>query len=82
MRGVTPVLPKVLGQQPCQRGDHSAACPVRLRADELAAHDRDLVPQYEDLHVLRSVPPREERQPAEQPHHEQIDQPEEHKRRW
>jgi len=39
-----PVQPKVPGQQPRQRGDHRAVSPVRLRAGDLAAQDRDLVP--------------------------------------
>ncbi len=76
-----PMQPKALGQQPRQRGDHSTVGPVWLRADELTAHDGNLVPQHQDLHVLRSVAPREERQPAEQPDHEQIDKTEEHKGR-
>jgi hypothetical protein len=38
----------------------------------------DLVPQYQDLHVFGDVAACEQRQPAEQPDHEQIDQAEEH----
>ena len=42
------------------------------------AQDRDLMPQYQDLHVLGGVASGEEHQPAEQPDHEQIDEAEEH----
>jgi hypothetical protein len=62
-------------------GDHGAVSPVRLRARNLAAQDRDLVPECQDLHVLGGVAAREERQPAERPDHEQIHQAEEHERR-
>jgi len=41
--------------------------PVRFRASDLAAQDRDLMPQYRDLHVLRGVAASEQRQPAEHP---------------
>lgn len=34
--------------------------------------------QYQDLHLFGDVAAREQRQPAEQPDHEQIDQAEEH----
>jgi hypothetical protein len=40
-----PVQPQVPGQQSRQRGEHRTASPVRLRAGDLAAKDRDLVPQ-------------------------------------
>lgn len=33
--------------------------------------DRDLVPQDQDLRVLDGIAPRQERQPAEHPDHEQ-----------
>ena len=76
-----PVQPEASGQQPRQRGDHGAVGPVRLRAGDLTAQHRDLVPQHQDLRVLRGVAPREERQPAEQPGHEEIDEAKEHERR-
>ena len=50
-----PVQPQVPGQQPRQRGDHRAVSPVRLRAGDLAAQDRDLVPQDQDLNLLGSA---------------------------
>jgi hypothetical protein len=40
------------GSSPCQGGDHGPVGPVRFRAGDLAARHRDLVPQYQDLHVL------------------------------
>ena len=39
-----PMQPKASGAQPHQRGDHGAADPVRLRASQLTADDRSLVP--------------------------------------
>ena len=76
-----PVQPKAVGQQPRQRGDHGAVGPVRLRTGDLTAQDPDLMPQHQNLRVLRGVGPREQRQPAEQPDHEQIDEAKEHERR-
>ena len=61
-----------------QRGDHGPVGPVWLGADDLTAQDRDLMPQYQDLHVFGDVAAGEQRQPAEHPEHEQIDQAEEH----
>ena len=52
--------------------------PVRFRAGDLAAQDRDLVPEHQDFHVLGNIAAGEERQPAEQPDHEQIDEAKEH----
>jgi hypothetical protein len=57
----------------------TAVGPVRLRAGDLTTQDRNLVPQHQDLHVLRGVAPREEHYPAEQLDHEQIDEAKEHK---
>jgi hypothetical protein len=41
-----PMSTKVLRQQSSQDGDHSAVSPIRFRARDLTAQDRDLVPQY------------------------------------
>ena len=73
-----PVQPKAPGQQPCQRGDHGAVGPVRLRAGDLTAQHCDLVPQHQDLRVFHGVSPRQEREPAEHPDHEQVDEAKEH----
>jgi hypothetical protein len=70
-----PVQPQVPGQQPCQGGDHG---PVRLRAGDLAAQDRDLMPQHQDFHVFGGVVAGEQRQPAEQPGHQQVEEAEAH----
>jgi hypothetical protein len=76
-----PVQPQVGGQQPRQRGDHRTVSPVRLRAGDLAAKDRDLVPQDQDLHLLGGAAAREQYQPGEHPDHEQIEDANEHERR-
>jgi len=76
-----PVQPQMPGPQPRQSGDHRTVSPVRLRAGNLAAQHRDLVPEHQDLHVLRGVAAREQRHPAEQPDHEQIDEANAHERR-
>jgi hypothetical protein len=66
------------GPGPRQSGDHRTVSPVRLGAGDLAAQDRDLMPQDQDLHVFRGVAAREQRQLAEHPDHEQIEEAEEH----
>lgn len=73
-----PVQPQVPGQQPCQGGNHGPVSPVRFRAGDLTAQYRDLLPQYQDLHVFGGVAAREQRQPVEHPDHEQIGEAEEH----
>ena len=65
------------GRGPCQSGDHRTVSPVRLGPGDLAAQDRDLMPQDQDLHVLKASL-REQRQPAEHPDHEQIEEAEGH----
>ena len=75
-----PVQPKALGQQSRQGGDHGPVSPVRVRAGDLTAQDRNLVPEHQDLHVLRDAAAREQCQPAERPDHEQIDEAKEHER--
>jgi hypothetical protein len=46
----------------------------------MAAQDCDLVSQYQDLHVLRGAAARKQRQPAQYPDHEEIDEANEHDR--
>jgi hypothetical protein len=75
------VQPQLPGQQPCQCGDHRTVSPVRLRAGDLVAKDRDLVPQDQDLHLLGGAAAREQYQPAEHLDHEQIKDTNEHERR-
>jgi hypothetical protein len=69
-----PVQPQVPGQQPRQGGDHGPVGPVRLRTGDLTAQDRDLMPQYQDLHVFGVVAAGEQREPAEQPGHQQVEE--------
>ena len=73
-----PVQPQMLRQQPRERGDHSAVGPVRFRAGDLAAEYRDFMPQYQDLCVFGGVAAGEQRYPAEQPDHEQVEEANEH----
>ena len=49
-------------------------------ARDLAAQDRNLMPQDQDLHVFEASCA-EQHQPAEQPDHEEIEEAEEHHRR-
>jgi hypothetical protein len=64
-----------------QGGEHSTVSPVRPWAGNLPAQDSDLVPQREYLCILRGIASRQQRQPAEHPDHEQVDQSDEHERR-
>jgi len=76
-----PVQPQAFWQQSRQGGEHGAVGPVRLRAGDLTSQDSDLMPEHQDLDVLRGVAAGEQRQPAEQPDHEQIGEAEEHEYR-
>ena len=71
-----PVQPEVPGERPREHGDHGPVSPVRLRAGDLAAEDRNLMTQYEDLHVFGGVAAGEQGQPAERPDHEQVEEAE------
>ena len=73
-----PVQPEVSGQQSRERGDHGPIRPVQLRASDLTAQHSDLVPQYQDLDLFGGVAAGEQRQPAEQPGHQQVQEAEEH----
>jgi hypothetical protein len=75
------VQPQVSRQQPGQGGEHGTVSPVRPGAGDLPAQDSDLVPQREYLYILRGIASRQQRQPAEHPDHEQIDEASEHERR-
>jgi hypothetical protein len=80
-RSHDPVQPQPPGQQPRQGGEHGTVSPVRPRTRDLPPQDRDLVPQHEDLRILRGIAPHQQRQPAEYPDHEQVDQSDERERR-
>jgi hypothetical protein len=45
------------------------------------AQHRDLVPEDQDLRVLRGITAHQQHQPAEHPDHEHADETDEHKRR-
>jgi hypothetical protein len=44
----------------------------------LTPQHRDLMPESQDLRLLGSIAAGQQRQPAEHPHHEQVDQTDEH----
>jgi hypothetical protein len=73
--------PQATGQQRGQGSEHGTVSPVRPRARNLPPQDRDLMPQDQDLRVLGDITARQQRQPAEQPDHEQVDKANEHERR-
>jgi hypothetical protein len=75
------VQPQARWQQPRQGADHGTISPVRPWAGDLPPHDRNLVPEHQDLRVLGGVTSRQEHQPAEHPDHEQVDETNEHERR-
>jgi len=62
-------------------GGHGTVSPARLRPGNLPPQDRDLVPQHQDLRILRSITGRQEHQPAEHLDHEEADKADEHQRR-
>jgi hypothetical protein len=80
-RSHDPVQPQLPRQQPRQGGEHGTVSPVRPRPGNLTTQHRDLMPEHQDLGVLGSVASRKERQPAERPDHEQVDEANEHERR-
>jgi hypothetical protein len=59
----------------------SARAQNRASPRDLPTQHRDLMPQDEDLRILRDVTACQERQPAEHPDHGQVDEANEHKRR-
>jgi len=60
---------------------HGTVSPVRPRARDLPTQDRDLMPQHEDLRILRGVTQRQEHQPAEHPGYDQLDETDNHEDR-
>ena len=76
-----PVQPQAPGQKPRQGSDHGPVSPVRLRAGGLAAQDRYLVPQHQDLHVFRRVATDKHYQQDEQTGYSEVDEADEHERR-
>jgi hypothetical protein len=66
------------GQQPGQRGQHRPIRPTQIRFADLAAQDRYLVTQNEQLRGLRRVRSREPRQPSKDLDHRQVQHPNPH----
>jgi hypothetical protein len=58
-----------------------SAAVVKLAHVELAAQDRYLVPQHQDLHVFRCVATDKQYQQREQTGHSEVDEADEHERR-
>jgi hypothetical protein len=69
------------GQQPRQGGKHGTIRPVRPRASDLATQHRNLMPEHQDLSVLRGITARQQHKPAEHPDYEQVHKTEQHERR-
>jgi hypothetical protein len=69
------------GSSPVKAAYHGPLGAVWFRAGNLTGQDRAIMPQDQDLHVLRGVSAGEQRQPAQRPDHDQIDEAEEHDRR-
>jgi hypothetical protein len=65
-------------QQPGQRRQDRAIGPVRLGPDDLAPQYRDLVTEHHDFRVLGRLAAAEQHQPAEEPDHDQVEQPNAH----
>ena len=67
-----PVQPKASRQQSRRGGDHGPVNPVQFRAGDLAAQNRDLMPQHQDLRFFRRVATGKQYKPGE------VDETEEH----
>jgi hypothetical protein len=75
-----PVQPQAPRQHPGQGGEHRTVSRVWPWSGDLPPQHRDLMPQYEDLRVLRGIAARQQRQPAEHPDHEQVNETAQHER--
>ena len=60
--------------------DHRPVRPRQPRPPHLPAQNRQLMPQHQDLGILRRLRPSQQHHPAHQPAHDQIDQPQRHRR--
>ncbi len=65
--GDQPVSTQPCRQEPDQRGEDGAVCPVEPGPGIRAAQDGDLVPQHKQLGVLGGRSPAEQDQPATDP---------------
>lgn len=68
-------------QPPGQRRENGPIGPVRLWPSDLTPQHRHLMTQHHDLCVLRRLAAAQQRQPAEHPKHDQIEQANRHKTR-
>jgi hypothetical protein len=74
------VSAQVIGQQPRQSGQDRPIWPRGTWGANMAAKDRDLLAQHQDLDILGAGAADEQTQPAEQPHRDQVDQSKHHGR--
>ena len=72
------VHPQPPRQEPDQRGEDCAVGPVQPGPRMGAAQHGDLVPQHEQLGILRGRCPTEQDQPAAQPDEDDVEQAEGH----
>jgi len=76
-----PMSPQALRQQSCQCSEHTAVGPIRLRAGDLTSQYRDLMPQHQNLQILRAATTAEQREPGEHARHGEVYEAEEHELR-
>lgn len=80
-RGNDPVPAQGSGQQSGERGKQRPVRPAGPGHGDLPAQHRDLVPQDENLRVLRRGGSTQQSKPREDPHSEQVDHPYEYEDR-
>jgi hypothetical protein len=73
-----PVRPQLGGQQPGQCSQRGPIRPGQPRPRHLATQHRYLVPQHQDLGVLRRIGPRQQCQPAERLQQTEVRDPNHH----
>jgi hypothetical protein len=81
VRTMLVVVPGVLSQDLSQVSiaeDQHVVQALAPQRRDLPGQHPDLVAQHEDLRVLGGVTTRQQRQPAEPPDHEQVDEANEH----
>lgn len=78
VRGDESVVPALLWEQPCQGCEDGPVWPGGARSGDVAAQHCDLVAQDEQLGVLGHLPASEQREPAKQLAHDQVEESECH----
>ena len=76
-----PMSPQALRLQSCQCSEHTAVGPIRLRASDLTSQYRDLMPQHQNLQILRAATTGEQREPGDHARHGEVYEAEEHELR-